>query len=122
VSNVFERVTVDDGKEVVLVWQPAVFDGTFHGRVVDQHGSDRYRYLSIAKDRVTKRQLLRWNADGLLVDTDREPAACGECVDPDEMGWHLSHWEGDAPVIVCRKHSALAPGWAYHDDSIGRMA
>lgn len=43
----------------------------------------------------------------------REPAACGECREPEDFDWHPTLIVDDGPVIVCFRHHSLAPGWAY---------
>lgn len=38
---------------------------------------------------------------------------CGECVEPDQFEWSMDTLVNEAPVIVCKEHQQLAPGWMY---------
>lgn len=42
-----------------------------------------------------------------------EAADCGQCNRPDQFAWDITYWVDGGPVITCREHGALAPGWAY---------
>lgn len=47
------------------------------------------------------------------------PGECGECDQPEQFEWDPIRWVDGAPVIVCKEHHGLAPGWVYHRDDIG---
>ena len=47
---------------------------------------------------------------------DPQPADCGECRLLDDFEWDPYEIVNDAPVIVCKAHLSLAPGWAYSLD------
>lgn len=56
----------------------------------------------------------------------REPnpasaGGCGECREPEDFDWHPTMLVSDGPVIVCFRHGALAPGWAYEVE-VGALA